>query len=279
VDNSETKEVAPRLHLRPLFAVAVVLVCFLISQVLAILFSGVVGIGYALLPAFILGEIIPVFVLARLFTPSVRASLRLFSVGLLPLLFSVVATLSFVLLQYNVAAIVEKLLPMPIQFQEFLLEITRVRSLSEFLRVASGVVLGAAVAEELLFRGLLQGSLEARHGRWRAIVLSSLLFAVLHDPWRFVPVFFIGVLLGYLVSRGGSVYYGMVAHAVTNSASVAGGNILGVDGRVEISLPTAIIPIAGLVFLLSLIGFIRTARPREPFSAPASGEFHQLTGE
>jgi membrane protease YdiL (CAAX protease family) len=85
------------------------------------------------------------------------------------------------------------------------------------------------------------------------------MFGVLHDPWRLVPVFFIGLLLGYLASRGGSIYYAMVAHAVTNGTSVAGLNILGARTADESVFPALLLPIVALVFVVSILGFARTS--------------------
>jgi len=167
-----------------------------------------------------------------------------------------------VILQYNVAGMVERVFPMPAWIEDFLVQLTRVRSFSEFLKVASGVVIAAAVAEELLFRGLLQSSLERKYGRWRAILLTSCLFAVLHDPWRFLPILFSSVLFGYLVSRGNSIYYGMVAHAVTNATSVAGGNLFGIKAGKEIYLPLGFLVLMVAVFIISVAGFVQSTRRR-----------------
>ncbi|UCF78107.1 MAG: CPBP family intramembrane metalloprotease [Candidatus Eiseniibacteriota bacterium] len=275
----ETQE-GPGPYPRPLFAVAVVLICFLLLQVFTLVFSAILGIHYAVAPAFVVGGIVPILLAARWLTSSVKVSLRLSSVRAGGVLFCIGASFSFIVLQYNVASLIDKIFPMPVWIQEFLLEITRVRSFLEFLRVASGVVVAAAVAEELLFRGFLQGSLEKRYGRWRGILLTSLLFALLHDPWRFVPIFFVGGLLGYLVSRGGSVYYGMVAHAVTNATSVAGGNLFGIKAGTEVSLPISFVVLMAAVFLLSMMGFVRSVRVEgKAHPAPEVGESTHLTGK
>jgi membrane protease YdiL (CAAX protease family) len=256
------------LFLRPLVAVGITLACYVVLQVVAALFLLLLGPGYAFLPSYVVAVVVPVLLITRAHSSSVRRTLRLVPVRAAPLVFAVGASFSFVLLQYHVAGLLEKLLPMPSWIQDFLLEVTRIRSVAEGLRVVSGVVLAAAVGEELLFRGFLQGALENRRGRWSAIVLTSLMFAVLHDPWRLVPVFFIGVLLGYLTSRGGSVYYAVVAHAVTNGTSVAGLNILGAETADESALSMLLIPVMVLVFVLSILGFMRTV-----------GESRHVSGE
>ncbi|MBN1504095.1 MAG: CPBP family intramembrane metalloprotease [Candidatus Eisenbacteria bacterium] len=253
-----------RYFLRPIVALGLTLACYVALQVVAAVLMLALGPGYSLLPAYVAAVVVPVLLITREHSPSVKKTLRLLPVKAAPMMFTVGVCFSFILLQYNIAGLMEKLFPMPSWMENFLLDMTRIRSLSEALRVVSGVVLAAAAAEELLFRGFLQGSLEDRRGRWSAIVLTSLVFAVLHDPWRLVPVFFIGVLLGYLASRGGSVYYSMVGHAVTNGTSVAGLNIFAVESGAEFSLPWPLIPVMVLVFAVSIVGFVRTAGARQP---------------
>ena len=269
------------LVVRPLFALTIVLACFVERQVLAVFFSFLLGVSYALVPAFVVGGILPVLVVTRWMTGSIRFFLRLFPIRPLPLIFCIGASFSFIILQYNVAGLIEKSFPMPVWIQDFLIELTRVRNLSEFVKVASGVVIAAAVGEELLFRGLLQGSLEKRYGRWLGILLTSLLFAFLHDPWRFVPILFIGGLFGFLVSRGHSIYYGMIAHAITNATSVAGGNLFGIEGGKEISLPLSFVVLMVAVFLISIAGFVRSTERDKAVSTPLPvlGEISHTGGE
>ncbi len=73
-----------------------------------------------------------------------------------------------------------------------------------------------AICEELLFRGMIYSGLR-RLGKWSAIVVSALLFAVAHSSiYRLLPTLFLGVLMGYLVWRSGSIYCSMLFHAVNN---------------------------------------------------------------
>ena len=274
----EKTDESRRYFVRPVTAFGVTLVCYVALQVVAAVFMMFLGFGYALLPSYILAVVGPILLITREHSPSVGKTLRLLPVKAAPMVFTLGASFSFILLQYHVAGLLEKTFPMPTWIEDFLLDMTRIRTLTEGLRVVSGVVLAAAVAEELLFRGFLQGSLEHRRGRWFAIIFTSLLFAVLHDPWRLVPVFFIGVLLGYLASRGGSIYYSMVAHAVTNGTSVAGLNMFALETNAEFSMPVALIPVMALVFAVSILGFVRTVgapgpgQSREPSGPPEPGK-------
>jgi len=73
-----------------------------------------------------------------------------------------------------------------------------------------------AICEELFFRGLVFSGLR-RLGVWPAVLGSALLFALAHASiYRLMPTFILGVVLGVLRWRSGSVVPGMVMHAINN---------------------------------------------------------------
>ncbi len=83
-----------------------------------------------------------------------------------------------------------------------------------------GVVPG--VCEEILFRGFVHAGLrQTFESGTTAIVVGALVFAGFHlNPWRFDVLLIIGLYLGYLVQRTGSLVPSMVAHALINILSV-----------------------------------------------------------
>ena len=82
------------------------------------------------------------------------------------------------------------------------------------------IAIAPGVCEELLFRGLMPRFFE-KYGMKVNIVLTALLFAAFHlDPFRFLPVFFLGMLLGYLTLRSGSIFNSMISHAINNSLAL-----------------------------------------------------------
>jgi sodium transport system permease protein len=90
-------------------------------------------------------------------------------------------------------------------------------SLGAFTRALLVLAVLPAVCEELAFRGLILGGLRRRFQPWVAVLLSSFLFALHHfNVFQFVPTFIMGVILGLLAWRSGSVLPGMVFHALHN---------------------------------------------------------------
>ena len=78
----------------------------------------------------------------------------------------------------------------------------------------------APVAEEVVFRGAILKSLLTKYRLWLAIVLSAVIFSVGHlNPAQMPHAFLIGLLLGWMYWRTGSILPGMAYHWANNSAA------------------------------------------------------------
>lgn len=83
------------------------------------------------------------------------------------------------------------------------------------------VALMPAIGEELLFRGLVFGSLRSRiQVKW-AILISALIFGLFHMSLvKFLPTACLGALFAYIVWRGKSIFLSMMLHFINNLLSV-----------------------------------------------------------
>jgi membrane protease YdiL (CAAX protease family) len=92
-----------------------------------------------------------------------------------------------------------------------------------YTAVALSAVLLAPLMEELLFRGMLQGSLRPL-GRGVAVTASATMFAMVHlgsVPWQVLPALgALGVVLSVMFERTGVIWPGMVAHATFNACNL-----------------------------------------------------------
>lgn len=80
----------------------------------------------------------------------------------------------------------------------------------------------APLAEEMVFRGAILKSLlhSQRLSVWGAIVLSAFFFALIHfNPVQMPHAFLIGLLLGWMYWRTGSILPGVAYHWANNSAA------------------------------------------------------------
>lgn len=82
--------------------------------------------------------------------------------------------------------------------------------------LAFSVAILTPFAEELLFRGFILGMLLKRYSDTQSIVISSLIFAIAHEPIAMILAFGGGLLYGWVRVRTGSILPGMIAHAIWN---------------------------------------------------------------
>jgi membrane protease YdiL (CAAX protease family) len=84
-------------------------------------------------------------------------------------------------------------------------------------------VVVAPIVEEMLFRGLFQTTIRSYLRRpWLAIVLTSLLFAVIHEDKSHWPsLFMLGLGLGYAYEKSGSLLRPIFMHAMFNGITIA----------------------------------------------------------
>lgn len=87
-----------------------------------------------------------------------------------------------------------------------------------YVLLISLLALAPALCEEVLFRGFVLTGLRRGGGTLMAILVSSILFAVFHlDPNRLLPTFLIGLVLGTIVVRTGSIFPAVIVHLVHNA--------------------------------------------------------------
>jgi membrane protease YdiL (CAAX protease family) len=89
--------------------------------------------------------------------------------------------------------------------------------------VATIVLVGilGPIAEEIFFRGFVLPGLVKRFGVVRSLLLSSLIFGLFHiDPGAIVPTFALGLALGWVYLKTGSIWPAMFAHGLHNTVAV-----------------------------------------------------------
>ncbi len=79
-----------------------------------------------------------------------------------------------------------------------------------------------AVGEEILFRGLLFGSLRTRMSDRKAILISAAVFAAFHMSLvKLIPTFMLGAVFACILSGTGSLYVTSCLHFLNNAVSMA----------------------------------------------------------
>ncbi len=103
------------------------------------------------------------------------------------------------------------------------------------------IALLAPILEELLFRGAIQGVLQRALGKpWMAILISSLIFGIVHmNPAQIPFAFLLGMMFGWLYYRTGSLLPGIIGHVLNNSIATVSMIVYGnatIEEQIENSL-------------------------------------------
>lgn len=77
------------------------------------------------------------------------------------------------------------------------------------------------IYEELFFRGFIHNGLRNSFGMWGAIIGSSLLFGLFHIiPAQVITAFLLGLVLGWLYEKSGSLWAVILCHVVNNGLAM-----------------------------------------------------------
>ena len=92
-----------------------------------------------------------------------------------------------------------------------------------FLAALAGIAITPAIFEEIIFRGILQKGLLRNTVPKTAIIVSSLMFMLMHvSVENLVFTFVCGLLLGFMAYKSGSIIPSMAFHFVNNAFAVFG---------------------------------------------------------
>ena len=150
----------------------------------------------------------------------------------------------------------------------FMVESENLKLMSDIFRghgesgflIPLALMIGAtpAVCEELLFRGFIQTRLNRSIGPTVGIILSSLLFALFHMDWvHIIAVLPLGLYLGCVAWRSGSLFPAMLGHFVNNTISVFA-VVLGPQRDAELPSAQMILFVLAVV-AAALVGIVLTA--------------------
>lgn len=151
-------------------------------------------------------------------------------------------------------------------------------SIPELLWVILIVAVIPAVSEEVLFRGLIQRTLEKSIRPLWSAVLTGVIFGVFHiNPFSFLPLVLIGIYLGFVALRADSILVPILAHFFNNLMAciaaylnVEDDYIVGRQaGNASFGSLILIFLIFGAIFALSTYYLVRFTRPYK--KAPDEG--------
>ena len=152
---------------------------------------------------------------------SLIISLRLNPVSFPTMGYTVLFAFGLIILSDELDRIIQMYIPAP-DYIVNLKNTMEPESIIGYLLLILGIVIIAPIGEELLFRGFLQQFLEKY---WKdvtkAILVTSLFFALIHmNPYWLIQIYLLGIMLGFLCWKTGSIVPSFLLHAMNNGISM-----------------------------------------------------------
>jgi len=105
----------------------------------------------------------------------------------------------------------------PPEFLYRVVTIYSINSMSDVFWLMLGVGVAAPWVEESIFRGFIQSTFESKYSIPVAIILTSILFSLMHlQPYWYIQLTILSIIAGYCSWKFDSIFPGVVIHAVNN---------------------------------------------------------------
>jgi uncharacterized protein len=198
-----------------------VLLLTLLFFFLGTIFAGVMVL-FGLTKVALLAEVL--FIIPAIATVLARRrpflkSFRFNSINPGLLYYSVIIAFSVLILGDELDRLIGIVFPLPSWFDPK--PIMEIHSIWDGVLIIGNAVVVAALAEEMLFRGMVQQTLESVHETGKAILLSAIFFALLHlNPWWMIQITLLGLALGYMAWKSDSIIPTVIIHGLNNLLAV-----------------------------------------------------------
>lgn len=192
------------------------------EQIFSIYSQGFLQILLLLLPT--------LFFAKRALLPTTLLFRKKSSVNFIQICAGIIGILAFQIFATGYTVLQEKIIPeflfnyykeIEEAIENSYIKLLRGTSYLDFVRALFIGSIIPAISEETLFRGFLQSSLEQEYKPHKAIIITSLIFSILHlNPTGLIPLIFIGLYLGFLAYTTNNLILPMIIHFINNTFAI-----------------------------------------------------------
>jgi membrane protease YdiL (CAAX protease family) len=123
----------------------------------------------------------------------------------------------FIIVSSEIDNLLNYVLPMP-AFLRDVFESMMVKQAFIVSILLIGIIPG--IVEEMMFRGVILNGFQGNYSNKKAIVISALLFGIIHlNPWQFVTAFIIGIIAAWVYIKTKSIILCIYMHFFNNTIS------------------------------------------------------------
>jgi membrane protease YdiL (CAAX protease family) len=254
------------------FCVSCVLSSMFIQQLFITAGQYRMGIGLSSL----FGIILPMVLLTRKFPGGFPAQIRLTRPRVHRMVLVIVATLAAVVLVDQIYIINQRFYPVPEDYADQIREL-KPAGVFQLSVTMLGLCLLVPIAEEIVFRGMIQRIFTRNMGAFVGVLLAGAIFGAVHmNAHLLISITAFGWFLGFVFEATGNLIYPVVAHAIFNAVALI--QLVGDEsverGNLPLYLQDVWIVVMALVLFIFLLAKIKeggseTEPPSGLLDAPA----------
>lgn len=196
---------------------------------------------------------------------------RFHSIPFSALLYTLGLSLTAFILGDELDRIIGDIFPMPQIWADALKKLVEISNIYDAVILIFATVILAGFAEEMMFRGIIQRTLESLRDPAKAIVFSAIIFALAHfNPWMVLQITFLGLILGYLAWKSNSILPAILVHGLNNLFSLILMNISEIKQTWYASTKHVNIQwivVAVVIFAICIRGFNKAFDKNGPFES------------
>lgn len=199
------------------FCASCVLSSMYVQQLFLVAGQNRLGIGVSAL----VGILLPAFLLLRRFPRGLPGQLRIARPRVHRMILVIVATCAAVVLIDQIYVLNQHFAPVPEDYAEAIREL-KPTNVIQFVVTFMGLCLLVPLAEEIIFRGIVQQVFTRNMGGVLAFFLAGATFGAVHlNAHLLISITIFGIFLGYIYYVTGNLAYTIVAHSVFNLIAFA----------------------------------------------------------
>lgn len=198
------------------FCISCVLSSMFIQQLFITVGQYRMGIGISSL----FGIVVPIVLLTRKFPGGFSGQVRLSRPRPHRLILVVIAGFAAVVLVDQIYIINQHFSPVPEDYADQIREL-KPHGVFQFMVTLVGLCVLVPIAEEIVFRGMIQRIFSRNMGPVAGVLLAGAIFGAVHlNAHLLISITVFGWFLGYLFESTGNLVYPIVAHAIFNGVAL-----------------------------------------------------------
>jgi len=220
MDRNQNSQTYPQLHHIVIILIITLGLIFITSFIGALLGA---KSGLFLLEFLI---IVPALIFVIIYRYPITKVFRLRPVKKSVLAVSVLIGIGFTIIVDEFDRLIQTVFAMPEFLQKAIEESLKIETATDYLIIIFSAVFLAAILEEMLFRGLVQNSLEKTFDVTKAVMSAAFIFAIIHlNPWWTIQYTLFGIILGVLAWKSSSVFPPIIVHSINNGIALIFNNV------------------------------------------------------